>query len=98
MKVADLQKGMLLRFTEKRPYKYVEDPSLEDEVWLDFGTNDPRHTLRFVQIGRPLMVYIGQESLPNAAFLGGFMKVRKVVVNGREAMIFPDQWKYVEPA
>ncbi len=98
MKVADLQKGMLLQFTENRPYKYLTDERMQDRVWLDFANNDPRRTLRFAYIGRPLMIYLGQESVPSATHYGGFVKVRKVSVEGREAMIFPEQWKHVEPA
>jgi|11_taG_2_1085331.scaffolds.fasta_scaffold154143_2 hypothetical protein len=98
MKVAELQKGMLLQFAETRPYKYLRDDRMDEGVWLDFGNNDPRRTLRFVQIGRPLMIYLGQESVPSATHYGGFLKVRKVSVEGREAMIFPEQWKHVEPA
>ena len=98
MKVADLQKGMLLRFCDRRVYKFLPDDRIDDGVWLDFGNNDPRRTLRFVQIGRPLMIYLGQESVPSATHYGGFLKVRKVLVEGREAMIFPEQWKHVEPA
>jgi hypothetical protein len=97
MKVADLKKGMLLRFAESRPYKYLVDESGSPAVWLDFGNNDPKKTLRFVTIGQPLMIYLGQQSVPDATYFGSFRKVRKVSVEGREAMIFPEQWKYVEP-
>jgi len=94
MKVAELKKGMLLRFKEHRIYKFLEDsPQL---CWLDFSEVNPRQRLYNFRTGRPLMIYLGQETLPEGTFYGSFKTVRKVSVHGKVVAIFPEAWKYVE--
>ena len=94
MKVAELKAGMLLRFKQERIYKFLRDGDCLD--WIDFSKVDPRQRLYNFRMGRPLMVYIGQEELADSTYYGGFKKIRKVSVEGRIAAIFPEAWKDVE--
>ena len=95
MKVGDLERGMLLRFAEPRPYKFLHDHG--EHEWIDFGKYDPRATLKWVFIGQPLMVYLGEERLEGKSYYGGFKTIRKVSVDDKIAWVSPEQWKYVEP-
>ncbi len=95
MKVSELKEGMLLRFKEPRIYKFLRDSA--DNHWLDCGIWDSRMTLKWVQTGQPLMIYVGQEKMGAPSHYGGFWNVRKVSVDGRVAWMFPDAWRYVEP-
>jgi|6_EtaG_2_1085325.scaffolds.fasta_scaffold84096_2 hypothetical protein len=94
MKVAELKAGMLLRFKEERIYKFLHDGKSLD--WLDFSKVDPRKRLYNFKMGRPLMIYLGQEHYPSGTYYGSFKKIRKVSVEGRIAAVFPDAWKDVE--
>ncbi len=94
VKVSELKEGMLLRFKEPRIYKYLRDTG--DSFWLDCGALDPRMTLKWVQTGQPLMIYLGQEKMEIPSNYGGYFNVRKVSVEGREAWMWPDAWRYVE--
>lgn len=95
MKVAELKKGMLLKFTQPRYYKFVRDRG--DSQWLDCGKLDMQQTIRGgLKMGQPLMVYLGQEEVSGAMY-GHFRKVRKISVEGRIAWMWPENWKYVEP-
>ena len=94
MKVNELKEGMLLRFKEPRVYKYLRDSG--DGFWLDCGKLDINQTLRFVETGRPLMIYLGQEKMKDPSHYGSYYNVRKVCVDGREAWMWPDAWRYVE--
>lgn len=94
MKVSELKEGMLLRFKEPRIYKFLRDSG--DDHWLDCGAMDPRMTLKWVQTGQPLMIYLGQEKIEAPSHYGGYVNVRKVSVEGRKAWMWPDAWRYVE--
>ena len=94
LKVSELKEGMLLRFKEPRIYKFLRDSG--DDHWLDCGVWDSRMTLKWVQTGQPLMIYMGQEKMNAPSHYGGFWNVRKVSVGGRVAWMFPDAWRYVE--
>jgi len=94
MKVSELKEGMLLRFKEPRIYKFLQDR--DNSFWFDCGALDPRMTLKWVQRGQPLMIYLGQEKMKDRSHYGGYFNVRKVSVEGRTAWMFPDTWKYVE--
>jgi|15BtaG_2_1085339.scaffolds.fasta_scaffold23128_2 hypothetical protein len=94
MKVAELKKGMLLKFTQPRYYKFLQDRSSQ---WLDCGKMDMTQTMRGgVKIGQPLIVYLGQEGCSGSLY-GHYCKVRKVSIEGRIAWMWPENWKYVEP-
>ena len=95
MKVSELKEGMLLRFKEPRLYKFLRDSG--EDHWIDCGAWDPRQTLKWVQRGQPLMIYLGQEKMKDRSHYGGFFNVRKVSIEGRVAWMFPDAWRYVEP-
>ena len=94
MKVAELKPGMLLRFKEERIYKFLRDG--EHLEWVDFSKVDPRKRLYNFKMGRPLMLYLGQECLQDQTYYGGFKNIRKVSVDGRIVAVFPDAWKDVE--
>jgi hypothetical protein len=94
MKVSELKTGMLLRFKEPRIYKFLRDSG--DDHWLDCGALDPRMTLKWVHTGQPLMIYLGQEQMEAPSHYGGYFNIRKVCVEGREAWMWPDAWRYVE--
>ena len=94
MKISELKEGMLLRFKEPRVYKFLRDSG--DDFWLDCGALDPRRTLKFVKTGQPLMIYLGREKMEEPSHYGSYYNVRKVCVEGREAWMWPDAWRYVE--
>lgn len=95
MKVSELKEGMLLRFKECRNYKFLHDSG--DNHWLECGKMDMTQTIRGgLWLGQPLIIYLGQEEMPNFSHYGSFHKVRKVLVQGRIAMMWPENWKYVE--
>ena len=96
MKVSELKEGMLLRFKEPRVYKFLRDSG--DDFWLDCGALDPRRTLKFVKMGRPLMIYLGQEKIKDPSYYGGYFNVRKVSIDGKVAWMWPDAWLHVETA
>ena len=96
MKVSELTEGMLLRFKEPRVYKYLRDSG--DDFWLDCGALDPKITLKWVDIGQPLMIYLGQEQMEVPSHYGTFNKVRKVSIEGRVAWMWPDTWRFMEEA
>ena len=58
MKVSELKPGMLLRFKEPRIYKFLRDSG--DDHWLDISAPHKNQTLKWVQLGQPLMIYLGQ--------------------------------------
>ena len=93
VKVAELKEGMLLRFKEPRIYKFLRDSGVG--FWMDCGSWDPRFP-RLGTPGRPLMVYLGQERMKHPSIYGGYYNVRKVSIEGRVAMVFPDTWRHVE--
>jgi hypothetical protein len=96
MKVAELKKGMLLKFTQPRYYKFLRDHG--DSQWLDCGKLDMQQTIRGgLKMGQPLMVYLGQEDVSPSAIYGQYRKVRKISVEGRIAWMWPENWQYVEP-
>jgi len=95
MKVSELKKGMLLKFTEPRYYKFLRDNG--EDHWLECGKMDMTQTIRGdLKLGQPLMVYLGQEDIPTAVY-GHFRKVRKILIEGRTAWMWPENWKYMEP-
>jgi len=95
MKVSELKEGMLLRFKEPRGYKFLLDHG--DHFWFDCGVLDERMASnRGLIKGQPLMIYLGQHELRPPSQFGGYFNVRKVSVDGRVAMVFPDAWRYVE--
>jgi hypothetical protein len=94
MKVSELKEGMLLRFKEPRVYKFLRDSG--DDCWLDCGALDPKVTLKWVQTGQPLMIYLGQRKMEDPSYYGGFFNVREVSIEGRIAWMFPDSWRHVE--
>ena len=96
MKVAELKEGMLLRFKHDRIYKFLRDEH-EGVYWIDFAEVDPRQRLYDFKVGRPLMIYLGQEVLNRSTYYGTFKKVRKVSVEGKIVAILPEGWKHVEP-
>ena len=97
MKVSELKEGMLLRFKEPRHYKFLRDSG--NDHWLDCGKLDQTKTIRGgIKIGRPLMIYLGQEKMEAPSHYGPFNKVRKVSVEGRVAWMWPDTWRFVEEA
>tara|TARA_R110000824_G_scaffold85086_1_gene211730 strand:+ start:89 stop:385 length:297 start_codon:yes stop_codon:yes gene_type:complete len=97
MKVSELKKGMLLKFTEPRYYKFLRDNG--DDHWLECGKMDMTQTIRGgLRLGRPLMIYLGQQEMPDFSHYGRFHRVRKISVDGKTAMMWPENWKYVEPA
>ena len=93
MKVSELKEGMLLRFKEPRLYRYLRDD--DTNFWLDCGQFDPRMKVRGT-VGRPLLIYVGQEKVPASTQYGGYYNVRKVSVEGRVGWVFPDAWKSME--
>ena len=94
MKVSELKPGMLLRFKEPRVYKFLRDSN--EDYWLDCGKLDPKVTLKWVQTGQPLMIYLGQRKMEDPSYYGGFFKVREVSIDGQVAWMWPDAWRYVE--
>jgi hypothetical protein len=97
MKVAELKKGMLLKFTQPRYYKFLRDVAGVGQ-WLDCGKLDMTQTMRGgLKIGQPLIVYLGQEEMSGSDYKH-YSKVRKVSVDGRIAWMWPENWKYVEQA
>jgi len=93
LKVSELKEGMLLRFKEPRLYKYLRDG--KTNFWLDCGQFDMRMRVRGA-IGRPLMIYLGQERVGAPSQYGGYCNIRKVALEGRIAWMFPDAWRSVE--
>ena len=85
---------MLLRFTEARPYKFLRDSV--DNYWFDFGSMDPALRVTGLKIGRPLVVYLGQEKVEDGTYYGKFRTVRKVSVEGKIVWVFPAGWRYLE--
>jgi len=95
MKVSELKEGMLLRFKEPRAYKFLRDSG--DDYWFDCGVLDETMiSNQGLSRGRPLMIYMGQENMESPSYFGGFFNVRKVCVEGRQAWMWPDAWRYVE--
>ncbi len=94
MKVSELTEGMLLRFKEPRVYKFLRDSG--DDCWLDCGKFDPRQTMRWLEKGQPLMVYLGQKKMEDPSYYGGYFNVREVSIDGKVAWMWPDAWRYVE--
>jgi len=88
MKVSELKPGMLLRFKEPTGVKYVRDHN--GYYWLDF--------VRAVKAVDPLIIYLGQKEVPDKTYYGGYRKVRQVSFDGRTLWMWPDSWRYVEPA
>ena len=93
MKVSELKEGMLLRFKEPRLYRFLRDSG--DDHWFDCGQFDEQMRVQGT-IGRPLIIYLGQEKMDAPSFYGGFRNVRKVSVEGRVGWVFPDAWKSME--
>jgi len=94
MKVSELKEGMLLRFKEPRIYKFLRDSN--EDYWLDCGKFDPTQTLKWVEKGQPLMIYLGQKKMEDPSYYGGFFNVREVSIDGKVAWMWPDAWRYVE--
>jgi len=93
MKVSELKEGMLLRFKEPRLYRFLRDSG--EDHWFDCGLFDQSMRVQGT-IGRPLMIYLGQEKMDAPSHYGGFWNVRKVSVEGRVGWVFPDAWKSME--
>ena len=94
MKVSELKEGMLLRFKEPRAYKYTRDSG--GAHWLDCGNFDPRTTLKYMTVGQPLMIYLGQRKMEDPSYYGGYFNVREVSIEGKVAWMWPDAWRHVE--
>jgi len=94
MKVSELKEGMLLRFKEPRAYKYTRDSG--NDHWLDCGKFDPRVTIKFMKVGQPLIIYLGQRKMEDPSYYGGYCHVREVSIEGRIAWMWPDAWRYLE--
>tara|TARA_Y100001970_G_C13752798_1_gene611824 strand:- start:25 stop:315 length:291 start_codon:yes stop_codon:yes gene_type:complete len=94
MKVSELKPGMLLRFKEPRIYKYLRDSG--DDHWLDISVPHKNQTLKWVQLGQPLMIYLGQKKMTDPSYYGGFFNVREVSIEGTVCWMWPDAWRHVE--
>ena len=44
------------------------------------------------------MIYLGQKTIPLKTYYGNFKKVRQVLIDGQTLWMWPDAWRYVEPA
>lgn len=96
MKVAELKKGMLLKFKYPEAYSFLHDDG--DFEWLTV-VDDIRQTLRHHHyLGAPLMIYLGSEEHEKPTHYGQFRKTRMVSINGRTVGIFPENWKRIEKA
>lgn len=95
MKVAELKKGMLLKFKHPEAYSFLRDEG--DFEWLTV-VGDIKQTLRQHRglLGQPLMIYLGSEDHDNPTHYGQFRKTRMVSINGRTVGIFPENWKRIE--
>ena len=88
MKVSELKPGMLLRFKKPMGIRHLRDHA--DYFWLDF--------IRTANKVDPLMIYLGQKVIPQKTYYGEFRKVRQVLIDGQTLWIWPDSWRYIEPA
>ena len=88
MKVSELKPGMLLRFKEPMGIRHLRDH--DNHFWLDF--------IRTTNTVDPLMIYLGQKEVPQKTYYGEFRKVRQVLIDGQTLWMWPDAWRYVEPA
>jgi len=96
MKVAELKKGMLLKFSRAEAYSFLSDNGAFE--WLTI-VDDVKQTLRHHHyLGQPLMIYLGSEEHKNPTHYGQFRKTRMVSISGRTVAIFPEQWKRIEKA
>jgi len=94
MKVSELKAGMLLRFKEPRPYKFLRDSG--DDHWLECGNMNPNTRVVDLEIGQPLIIYLGREKMPDPSHYGGFYHVRKISIEGRICWMWPEAWKHLE--
>lgn len=90
MKVSELKPGMLLRFKEPMGIRHLRDHGHEDCFWLDF--------IQTTNKVDPLIIYLGQKEIPQRTYYGGYRKVRQVLIDGQTLWMWPDSWRYVEPA
>ncbi len=90
MKVSSLKEGMLLRFKKPRSYDLLHDNM--DLQWIYFNTT----WLPLLPKTRPLMIYMGQKKLASPSYYGKWRNVRRVLIEGQVACIWPDMWKHIE--
>ena len=96
MKVAELKKGMLLKFKHAEAYSFLRDEG--DFEWLTI-VDDIRQTLRHHHyLGEPLMIYLGSKEHEKPTQYGQFRNTRMVSINGRTVGMFPENWKRIEKA
>ena len=88
MKVSELKPGMLLRFKEPMSIRHLRDH--DSYFWSDF--------IQSTKKVDPLIVYLGQKTIPLKTYYGNFKKVRQVLIDGQTLWMWPDAWRYVEPA